>query len=1271
MADAAGAARAVPIAGAEADMLLRGLRGKIILPVIIIMIILVVTLTVLSSVKFSNYTEKLISEKIAVTASSMKNFLEDSERESMAAAVSMATNMDFVQAIVDRDRDRIISLLVPSLELYNIGFITVTDDKGIVLARTHEPEVYGDSLMALQNIRDALNGKASTYYEEGSMVKISVRTGAPVYCENGLLVGVISAGVRLDTNEAVDLLKEHYQTEFSVFFGDSRLVTTIRQDGERIEGSHLDAAIAQTVIGEKREYIGSVDVLGVTYNTYYIPLINPWGEVFAILVAGNRNTELIRERNNLIINGSVIGFIGLVVSGAILLAIISRIISPVDHTVRLISEVAKGNVDVDTDRSNLTKDEIGNLTLDVYALIDIVKSLVVDLSKLINELNTYNDIDYRIDIDKYSGAYKEIVSAIETLVSSMFSMNKVKAAMNSIDSMVIVIDMDYNLVYINHSLADVFGLDLDNYKGQKCHMALRCYEQPCKMCLLPQMLEEEEEYPSRDYDYLYDEYSDIWLGGRASIIRWIDGSMVYFQSLNDQSAKKKTQEQLNEAVEAAEAASKAKSAFLANMSHELRTPLNVVIGLADLQLDDEGLPDSVRDDLYKISNAGNTLLSIVNDILDISKIESGEFIMAPVEYYLESLLNDTATLINARIGEKPIKFRLNIEENLPGKLYGDDLRVKQILINLLNNAVKYTHEGFVELSMRCERENDIDVRMHIDVRDTGIGIRPDDLDELFSEFKQVDARANRAIEGTGLGLAITKKLVGKMNGGISVESDYGKGSIFHVHILQGYVSDVTISPADLDNFIKTYNSSTGRQQAGRLVRDDLSYAKVLIVDDAQTNLDVAAGLMRKYHMQVDCVTSGRAAIRRVQIGEPVYDAIFMDHMMPDMDGIETAEKIRELGNDYALSVPIIALTANAVVGTDELFYEHGFQAFISKPIDIMQLDQVIQLYVKDRSRDAADVGQPAAGAGAGSGAGAGAGRGGRASAGAIAGADGVGASIVAESMGELWGDTWGDSEWADSWGGSGTGDFAGSVAMDATGGVAGDAAGKVARGIAADADGGATDINIPGLDIQAGLAVCDGDMKIYMSMLRSYIGDMPAVCTMLRNVCAEAKIAITSATEAGTGAGAGSGALPAYTIAVHGLKGSSANIGAESVRQKAARLEVLGAAGDFEGVAAGNEALVREAENLAESIREWFDAHAGAQAGRPKPLLPAPDWDLLGRLSEFCGMYDYDSADKAMEALEAAEYETGSGLVKWLRDRLDLFEFDDIVERLKAVGENA
>jgi len=414
-----------------------------------------------------------------------------------------------------------------------------------------------------------------------------------------------------------------------------------------------------------------------------------------------------------------------------------------------------------------------------------------------------------------------------------------------------------------------------------------------------------------------------------------------------------------ESQRAAEAATRSKSEFLAMMSHEIRTPLNAIIGISQIQLENGNLPEKYAAAQEKILSSGNNLLGIINDILDMSKIETGKLHLNITEYDMRSLINDTVQLNIVRIGSKPIEFKLDIYESLPAKLYGDELRLKQILNNLLSNAIKYTEKGYVKLSIKHEITEDY-VNLNFLVEDTGQGLKQEDKEKMFTEYLRFNAEANRNTEGTGLGLNITQKLAETMEGAISVESEWGKGSIFKVTVRQKmdfYMPIGKDTAHRLCNF--TFNSE---QQAARLqlTREPMPYGNVLIVDDVETNLFVAEGLLKPYKLNIDTADSGFAAIDKVKdtLNGTVkkYDIIFMDHMMPQMDGIETTKKIRELEDEYNKNsnnvpthkrIPIIALTANALTGNDVMFAQNNFDGFIPKPIDMRLLNTALNKFVRD------------------------------------------------------------------------------------------------------------------------------------------------------------------------------------------------------------------------------------------------------------------------------------------------------------------------------------
>jgi CheY-like chemotaxis protein len=343
-------------------------------------------------------------------------------------------------------------------------------------------------------------------------------------------------------------------------------------------------------------------------------------------------------------------------------------------------------------------------------------------------------------------------------------------------------------------------------------------------------------------------------------------------------------------------------------------------------------------------------MGLISDVLDISKVDAGKMDLMPVQYDVASMLNDIIALNLIRAEDKPIVFKLDIDENMPASLFGDDLRVKQILNNLLSNAFKYTKTGTVTLSVDCKRDGNT-VWTNFCITDTGIGIRREDIKRLFSDYHQVDAKANRTIEGTGLGLSITKKFVELMEGKITVESEYGKGTMFKVHIRQEFVTDDPIGKETVESLRSFRYSDEKKQAQKKLVRSDLSYGRVLVVDDFPTILDVAEGMLRKYKMQVDCILNGQESIDLISAGEPVYDAIFMDHMMPEMDGVEAVRAIRALGSEYARNIPIIALTAHAVAESEKMFLDNGFNAFLPKPFNVMSLDLIVQRWVRDKSKE--------------------------------------------------------------------------------------------------------------------------------------------------------------------------------------------------------------------------------------------------------------------------------------------------------------------------------
>lgn len=387
-------------------------------------------------------------------------------------------------------------------------------------------------------------------------------------------------------------------------------------------------------------------------------------------------------------------------------------------------------------------------------------------------------------------------------------------------------------------------------------------------------------------------------------------------------------EEINIAKESAIKASNAKTEFLSNMSHEIRTPLNAIVGFSEALQSDERIPVEAKEDIKDIVMASDSLLEIVNGILDISKIEADKLEIINTTYSPKKVFDELVVLTRGRLGfEKQIEFKTSFSSDIPATLYGDYARVKQIVLNLLTNAVKYTNEGYISFTVECVNINKDLCRLIISVEDSGIGIRKDKIDKLFTKFERLDEERNITIEGTGLGLAITKKLVELMHGKMVVQSIYGKGSKFTVSLDQKIVA--------------TKEKEEIKEKT--VVKGNYKGKRVLVVDDNKLNLKVAERLLREYNLFVDEVASGFDAIDRINMGVP-YNLILMDDMMPKMSGCET---LKELKKNKGFHAKTVALTANAISGMREKYLSVGFDDYLAKPIKKEELEVILDKYLRE------------------------------------------------------------------------------------------------------------------------------------------------------------------------------------------------------------------------------------------------------------------------------------------------------------------------------------
>ncbi len=690
-------------------------------------------------------------------------------------------------------------------------------------------------------------------------------------------------------------------------------------------------------------------------------------------------------------------------------------------------------------------------------------------------------------------------------------------------------------------------------------------------------------------------------------------------------------EEIKIAKEKAEDANEAKSAFMSNMSHEIRTPMNAIVGMTDILLRSE-LPDREKEYLTNIRSSGEALLSIINDILDFSKIESGKMEIIEDTYDPMSMLNDLSMIFLNRIAEKPVELIFDIDKEMPTKLYGDGLRIRQVIINIVNNAVKFTDSGCVKLSIKIVEKDGENIRMKFHIRDTGQGIKEEDLGRLFGNFSQVDKKKNKYKEGTGLGLAISRQLVELMGGTISVESTYGQGSEFFFTIPQKIANDIPAArikreerpiivagvmrsswaQKELEQLVEEYgltvsdcNFTCARNHKidyiftdqVNLISDELLVrmkekgttlcvvqnpmtdgtwdkeavllnkplysmnfcqainnesvafetatervlnftapeAKILIVDDNEMNLKVAIGLLEPLKMQIDTACDGRQALEKIQNKQ--YDIVFMDHMMPVMDGIEAVKALRQMHGGYFATLPVIALTANAVSGAKEEFLEAGMNDFVAKPIRIREICAQLKRWLPKEYM------------------------------------------IVSEETNTA-------SSGADSR--------------------------ENAETSAAQKNSKKPALHIEGLDVAEGVLNC-GSEELFVSLLGDFYKLIEPKAVKVEKLLAD-------------------GMLRDYTIEVHALKNTARMIGAMKLSADFYRLEQLGNAGEEETLLAETPAVLELYRSYKPVLKEY------AASTEEKKTVDKEDISaVLLKIKEAMDSFDLDGADAALQELEGFE----------------------------------
>jgi PAS domain S-box-containing protein len=538
-----------------------------------------------------------------------------------------------------------------------------------------------------------------------------------------------------------------------------------------------------------------------------------------------------------------------------------------------------------------------------------------------------------------SGQFNDETLEIYTLkdvTDEIHSRNRLMAMQLTVDNLsepVVWFDVEGNITYVNMASCRTLGYDSpEEILGNTVWSLSSATQTDVSSCIWNEILSTENESKHIKFDQTTLTKKDGELLHCTILADYISQDnkpfwAMCFHDLSEQIKRIK-----------AEQAAQARTDFLAHMSHEIRTPMNAIIGLSEMTRREYGSPAGLEY-VTEINNAGKNLISIINDILDFSKMESGYLDIIASNYETGSLLQDVLSITRIKLMETPLEFIVDISSKIPAYMTGDVGRIRQILLNLLSNAVKYTEKGFVKFSASGEVLSENSIRLTFIIKDSGVGIKDEDFPKLFEKFLRLDEKKNKNIVGTGLGLIISRNLCKAMGGDITVQSEYGKGSIFTASIIQsvsdwrplGNISDY--SERRTEEFHVTFTAPE---------------ASVLIVDDFPSNLLVARGALTPYQMKLFTCESGYEALKLVQ--EHQFDLVLMDHMMPDMDGVEATCAIRALPEEIFRTLPIVALTANAVSGMKEMFLENGFNDFISKPIEVSKLDAMLKKWIPANKR---------------------------------------------------------------------------------------------------------------------------------------------------------------------------------------------------------------------------------------------------------------------------------------------------------------------------------
>ncbi|MCL2456304.1 MAG: ATP-binding protein [Defluviitaleaceae bacterium] len=874
------------------------IRRKIFAPMITLTIASCVAVLVFSMILISRELNAAKFAKLEVADAVAKSELDELKTKAQLAAFGVAASPDLADAIIFSDRERITDAADALRALLFIDYCTILDSEGVVLARTHEPETFGDSLTHLPHVIQAMDGNSHSYITSGLIVRLGIYAGAPIYDKDMNIIGIVSLGFRLDTQEFSNRMKELTASEISIFAENVRVSTTLLDENGGVAiGTYAPQDISEIVLGGET-HIGRVKLFSKDFLTVYSPLRGMNNEIVGMMFVGYDASEDDKRLNMYIIIGVILTLIVLAICVVIAFFITK-------YVERQLNKFQKKLIE-ETEKTKEREKEL----VEYQELIEL-QLLKLNLMAKSAKIGLW---DFEVRQESPLSLSAPFIWSDE--FRNMLGYEDENDFPDVLESLIKVMHPDYREKTDAAFYAHIFD------KTGKTPFSV--------------------EYPllKKDGDYSYFHATGETIRDEKGNPIRVAGALIDITDAKVHLIElETTQEKLRRARDEAENANKTKSLFLANMSHEIRTPMNSIIGFSELALDDD-ISQKTKQYLSDISDNAKWLLNIINDILDSTKIESGRIVLEKIPFDLHDVIAQCQSAILPKMSEKGITFYCYVEPFEGKRLLGDPVKLRQIFMNLLSNAMKFTNDGSIKLLSSMEFFDEKFAEINFEVKDSGIGMTPEQLERIFEPFMQGDDSITRKFGGTGLGLAITKNIIELMGGELKVQSEVGMGSSFTFTLRFELIDSSVIFPSQKILF----NDIEKPSFAG----------EVLVCEDNALNQQVICEHLARVGLTPSVAYNGKEGIEviasRLQNGEKPFDLIFMDIHMPVMDGLEAALKITETG----VTTPIIALTANIMSNDLELYKTNGMTDYIGKPFTSQELWKCLLKYLPTTKFVAAD-----------------------------------------------------------------------------------------------------------------------------------------------------------------------------------------------------------------------------------------------------------------------------------------------------------------------------